>query len=213
MRRDTPRLRQHLPPLALLPLHTAQQAPHIIPRHPLIQHLTEHLHPRHRRLHRRPYPHNLHLLPHFDFAPLNAPRRPPPPPRNREHVLDRHQKRPVDIPLGLRNETIHRAHQLHDRRLPQLPVSPSSAFKALPRIIGVSSPGNSYLDKSSRISNSTRSSSSASSTISTLFINTTIAGTPTCRASRICSRFCGIGPSLAATTSIAPSICAAPVIM
>jgi hypothetical protein len=44
-------------------------------------------------------------------------------------------------------------------------------------------------------------------------MNTTIAGTPTCRASRMCSRVCGIGPSVAATTNIAPSICAAPVIM
>jgi hypothetical protein len=29
----------------------------------------------------------------------------------------------------------------------------------------------------------------------------------------MCSRVCGIGPSAADTTSIAPSICAAPVIM
>ena len=33
------------------------------------------------------------------------------------------------------------------------------------------------------------------------------------RASRMCSRVCGIGPSAALTTRIAPSICAAPVIM
>jgi hypothetical protein len=52
-----------------------------------------------------------------------------------------------------------------------------------------------------------------SSTRSTLFRNTTIAGTPTWRASRMCSRVCGIGPSAALTTRIAPSICAAPVIM
>ena len=42
---------------------------------------------------------------------------------------------------------------------------------------------------------------------------TTIAGTPTWRPSRMCSRVCGIGPSGALTTRIAPSICAAPVIM
>ncbi len=36
---------------------------------------------------------------------------------------------------------------------------------------------------------------------------------PTWRANRICSRVCGIGPSAADTTRIAPSICAAPVIM
>ena len=43
--------------------------------------------------------------------------------------------------------------------------------------------------------------------------NTTMYGTPTWRASSTCSRVCGIGPSVAATTRIAPSICAAPVIM
>jgi len=87
------------------------------------------------------------------------------------------------------------------------------AFDALPRMIGISSPGNSYFVSSSRTSSSTRSSSSGSSTRSTLFKNTTIAGTPTCRANRMCSRVCGIGPSAAETTRIAPSICAAPVIM
>ncbi len=49
--------------------------------------------------------------------------------------------------------------------------------------------------------------------MSTLLRNTTSAGTPTWRASRMCSRVCGIGPSAADTTRIAPSICAAPVIM
>ncbi len=38
------------------------------------------------------------------------------------------------------------------------------------------------------------------------FINTTIVGTPTCRASRICSRVWGMGPSAADTTRMAPSI-------
>ena len=40
-----------------------------------------------------------------------------------------------------------------------------------------------------------------------------IEGTPTWRASKMCSRVCGIGPSAAETTRMAPSICAAPVIM
>ena len=38
-------------------------------------------------------------------------------------------------------------------------------------------------------------------------------GTLTWRASRMCSRVCGIGPSMQLTTRMAPSICAAPVIM
>ena len=49
--------------------------------------------------------------------------------------------------------------------------------------------------------------------MSHLFMNTTSAGTPTWRARRMCSRVCGIGPSEADTTRIAPSIWAAPVIM
>jgi hypothetical protein len=61
----------------------------------------------------------------------------------------------------------------------------------------MSSPGNSYLESSSRTSISTRSSSSASSTMSHLFMKTTRAGTPTWRASRMCSRVWGIGPSAA----------------
>jgi hypothetical protein len=36
--------------------------------------------------------------------------------------------------------------------------------------------------------------------------NTTISGTPTCFDNKICSRVCGIGPSAAETTKIAPSI-------
>ena len=49
--------------------------------------------------------------------------------------------------------------------------------------------------------------------MSTLFRKTTMLGTSTWRASRMCSRVCGIGPSGALTTRIAPSIWAAPVIM
>ena len=96
---------------------------------------------------------------------------------------------------------------------PSSPAAPSSAFSAEPTMIGVLSPGNSYFDSSSRTSISTSSSSSASSTMSALFRYTTMYGTPTWRASRMCSRVCGIGPSAADTTRIAPSICAAPVIM
>ena len=68
-----------------------------------------------------------------------------------------------------------------------LPV-PSRAFVAEPRITGTWSPGNSYVFSSSRTSSSTRSKSSGSSTMSTLFRNTTMNGTPTWRASRMCSR-------------------------
>jgi hypothetical protein len=49
--------------------------------------------------------------------------------------------------------------------------------------------------------------------MSHLLRKTTSCGSPTCRASSTCSRVCGIGPSGADTTRIAPSIVAAPVIM
>jgi hypothetical protein len=54
-------------------------------------------------------------------------------------------------------------------------------------IIGVSSHGKSYFDNKSLISISTNSSISSSSTISHLFIKTTIYGTHTCLDNRICS--------------------------
>jgi len=54
---------------------------------------------------------------------------------------------------------------------------------------------------------------SSSSIMSHLLRKTTSCGSPTCRASSTCSRVCGIGPSGADTTRIAPSIVAAPVIM
>ena len=63
--------------------------------------------------------------------------------------------------------------------LPMLSSRPSSAARAEPLTIGISSPGNSYSERSSRTSISTSSSSSSSSTWSTLFRNTTRAGTPT----------------------------------
>ena len=62
---------------------------------------------------------------------------------------------------------------------PDHSASPSSAFNALTRTIGVSSPGNSYSLSSSRTSSSTSSRISSSSTMSVLFNATTMLGTPT----------------------------------
>ncbi len=56
---------------------------------------------------------------------------------------------------------------------------PLSAQTAEPGMTGMLSPSKSYDDSSSRISSSTSSRISASSTRSTLFMNTTIVGTPT----------------------------------
>jgi hypothetical protein len=92
--------------------------------------------------------------------------------------------------------------------------SPLSAGSAAPRMIGALSPSNLYLFSSSRTSISTRSSISGSSTASHLFsedhdVRSDRPGAPAARA-----RASAASPlSSALTTRIAPSICAAPVIM
>eukprot|EP01139_Manchomonas_bermudensis_P020056 Amastigsp_a677837_1002.p4 type:complete len:128 gc:universal Amastigsp_a677837_1002:572-955(+) len=90
---------------------------------------------------------------------------------------------------------------------------PSSAMSAEPKTMGTLSPGNPYLESSSRSSISTSSSMSLSGTASTLLTNTTRSLMPTCLARSRCSRVCGIWPSTPETTRMAPSICDAPVIM
>src|SRR5437879_2547991 len=239
VRRDRLRLRQHHPPLHLVLLHAAQQQPHVVPRLPLVQELAEHLHPRHHRLLVRPKPHHLHFLPHLPLPPLAPPRRHPPPTRARAHVPPPSPPFPVPRSIrpvatvpppvientsstGIRNGLstsrfgtgmLLSSAANSSSTFTTHCFSPAIAFKAEPRITGMSSPGYSYFDSSSRTSSSTRSNSSASSTRSHLLRRTTIAGTFTCRANRMCSRVCGIGPSTADTTRIAPSIWASPVIM
>src|SRR5205814_763067 len=71
VRRDRPRLGQHLPPLDVLALGPAQQTPQVVPRLPLVQNLAEHLHPGHHRLGGRLDPHHLHLFPRLDPPPLH----------------------------------------------------------------------------------------------------------------------------------------------
>src|SRR6059036_2481647 len=211
VRRDAPRLRQHHPPLHLVLLDAPEEEPHVVPRLPLLQQLSEHLHPRHHRLLVRPKPHHLHFLLHLHLPPLDPPRRHRPPARDREHVLHRHQERLLHLPLRHRNVLVQRRQQL--LHLPDPRLVPGDRLQGRPPDYRDVVPRYSYLLRSSRTSSSTRSNSSASSTRSHLFKNTTIAGTFTCRASKMCSRVCGIGPSTAETTKIAPSICAAPVIM
>src|SRR6266850_4974904 len=112
VRRDAPRLRHHLPALHFLFFRPPQQQPHVVPGHPLVQKLLEHLHSRHHPLERRPDPHDLHLLAHLHLPLLHPPRHHRPAPRDREHVLDRHQERPVDRPVRHRYVLVHRRHQL-----------------------------------------------------------------------------------------------------
>ena len=117
VRRDRARLRQHLPALHLLAPHAAQQTPHIVARLARIQQLAEHLNARARRLRRLLDTDDLHLVAHLHLAPLDPARHHRAAPRDREHILHRHQKRQVLRPLRLRDVAIHRRHQLQHRVL------------------------------------------------------------------------------------------------
>src|SRR6516164_1940065 len=112
VRRDRPRLGQHHPPLHLFLPRPAQQQPRVISRHPFIQRLLEHLHPGHYRLARLPEPYDLHLFGYLHLPPLDPPRHHRPSPPDRKYILDRHQKRLLDLPLRQRHVLIHRLHQL-----------------------------------------------------------------------------------------------------
>ena len=142
MRRDRPRLGAYLPALHVLALGPPQQQPHVVPSLPLIEQLAEHLHSRHDLLLCRPDPHDLDLFPDLHDTPLDSARHHRPTARNREHVLDRHQKILVDRSLRHRNVRVHRVHQLQNalgirrrrvRRLPSLQRRPLHDRNLLPR--------------------------------------------------------------------------------
>src|SRR5215469_12845834 len=112
VRRDRPRLRQHLAPLHIILARPPQQAPDVVARLPLVEQLAEHLHPRHHGLLRGLDADNLHLVPGLDHPLLHPPCHHRPAPCDRKHVLDRHQERLVQRTLRLRNRRVERLHQL-----------------------------------------------------------------------------------------------------
>src|SRR6056297_3664755 len=115
VRRDRTRLRQHLAALHLVTLRASEQHAHVVARLALVQQLPEHLHTSAGRLRRILDTDDLHLVSHLDDAPLDAPRDHRAAPRDREHVLHRHQEVAVHRTLGLRNVAVHRLDQLVDR--------------------------------------------------------------------------------------------------
>ena len=90
------------------------------PAWPWSKELAEHLHPSHDRGRGlRTDPDNLHVLADLDRALLDPPGRHRPPPGDGEHILHRHQERPIHHPLRLRHIGIHRIHQLKDLGRPR----------------------------------------------------------------------------------------------
>src|SRR4030042_2172807 len=108
VRRDRSRLRHPLPSLHFLSLYPSQQHPDVISCLPLIQDLPEHLHARAHRLHRRPDPDNLHLIPHLHNPSLHSARHHCPTSRDRKHIFHRHQKRLFDLSHRLPDGRVHR---------------------------------------------------------------------------------------------------------
>ena len=89
-----------------------------------------------------------------------------------EYVLNRHKEGLVSLTVRSRNVGVNSVHELVDASIFGSVricwMSDSRATRAEPRMIGISSPGKSYSERSSRISISTRSRSSSSSTRSAL---------------------------------------------
>ena len=86
------------------------------PASPEVQQLPEHLHPGHHLLRRRPEPDDLHFLPDLHPPAVHPARHHRAAPRDREHVLNRHQERPVHLARRQRHILVERVHQLQDAR-------------------------------------------------------------------------------------------------
>src|SRR5690625_3317588 len=112
MRRNRTRLRQHLTPLNIITPHTPQQNPHIIPSNTRIKRLPMHLNTSNNRLHSIPKTNNLNLITSLHNTTLNPTSRNRTPTSNRKNILNRHQKRLINITLRRRNIRINRIQQL-----------------------------------------------------------------------------------------------------
>src|SRR5450631_2252044 len=130
VRRDAPRLGQHLPALDLLALGPTEQRPDVVARATLVQQLPEHLHAGHHRLHGVLEPDDLDLLADLHDSALHPARDHRAAATDRKYVLNRHQERLVDLPLRLLDERVAGVQQLQHRRLAQLALI---AFQRLQR--------------------------------------------------------------------------------
>src|SRR5690606_20688669 len=101
MRSDTPRLGQHLTPLHIILTNPPPQHPHVVAPPSLIQQLAEHPDTRSHRLRSVTDTNDLHLLIPPQHPKPDPARHHRPPTRNRKHILNRHQKRLISIPIRL----------------------------------------------------------------------------------------------------------------
>src|SRR3954453_4104274 len=112
---DRARLGQDLAALDLLALDAPDQAADVVAGAALVQQLLEHLDAGDDDLAGRLDPDQLDLVGDLDDAALDAAGRDRPPALDAEDILDRHEERLVDRPLGGRDVGVDRVHQLLDR--------------------------------------------------------------------------------------------------
>src|SRR5215469_16057890 len=131
VRRDRAGGREHLAPLDLLALDTAQQHADIVTRLTFIEQLAKHLDAGNHRLAGVTEPDDLDFLANLDLAAVDPPGHHRAAPGDREHVLDRHQEWFVDLALGLRDVFVHRIHQIENRFAVRAIVLAASAIERL----------------------------------------------------------------------------------
>ena len=156
-------------------------------------------------------PDDLDLVAGVDDALLDAARGDGAAAGDREDVLDRHQERLVEVALRLGDVLVEGVGELEDRLLRLLVALERLQRRALDdrgvvarELVLVQQVADLLLDQLEQLL--------VVDHVDLVQVDDH-EGTFTWRASRMCSRVCGIGPSGAETTRIAPSIWAAPVIM
>ncbi len=159
---------------------------------------------------------DLHFVVHLHDAALDTTRHHRAAARDREHVFHRHQERAVASTLRHRDVLVHLLHQLHhrrhaDRRSDRLPA-PSAPN---PLTIGVLSPGKLYCDQQlAHFHLDQLRAAPRRPPCRPCSGNTTMYGHPDlARQQDVLARSAASGRQPPSTTRIAPSICAAPVIM
>src|SRR5262249_19193186 len=113
--RDRAGLGEHLPALHVLALHAAQEAADVVAGDALVEELPEHLDPGHDRLRGGANADDLDLLANPDLAALDASRDDSAAAADREHVLDGHEERLVDLALWLGDVLVDSVHEFLNR--------------------------------------------------------------------------------------------------
>src|SRR5271166_4979278 len=114
VRRDRAGLANDLPAFEIVFLHTAEQDTDVVTCHALVERLLEHLDPRDRRGLLGAEADDLDGVADLDLAALDPAGSDCASALDREHVLDRHQERLVDLADGVGDVLVHRLDQVKD---------------------------------------------------------------------------------------------------